>query len=282
MDLQLHDRTVLITGASGGIGQALALAFAAEGARLVLHGYDGFEALTAWHAAQPWAGRAICVRADVADPDAVAAAFAQGEAAFGRIDSCVANAGRWPPAELRLDQLPTARLRDTLAVNLLGAAWTARAWMDGLRRHGPHPDGEGASLAFIGSTAGRFGEAGHADYAMSKAGLVGLCLSLKNEVVHLDPYARVNVVAPGWTITHMVRPALAVPGVIDRVTRTMPLRQLARAADIARAVVVLASPVASRHVTGEVRTVAGGMEGRSLWEPGTADEDAVRRRLQDP
>ena len=279
MDTQLQDQTVLITGASGGIGRALARTFAAEGARLVLHAGSRPQELSAWVAEQPWAARALCVQADVRDPDAVSRAFQQGEARFGRIDVAVANAGRWPPDDQRLDQADVDRIRDTVEINLLGATWTARAWMDGLRRHGPRADGLGASLCFIGSTAGRFGEAGHADYSLSKAGLYGLVRSLKNEVVRLDPFARVHMVEPGWTVTEMAREALDQAGTITRVTRTMPLRQLARAADIARAVAFLCSPALARHISGEVLTVAGGMEGRVQWAPEDIDEPAIRTRV---
>lgn len=280
MDMHLDESTVLITGASGGIGRALAEAFAAEGARLVLHAHTSSASLEDFVRSRPWADRAHLVEADVRDPDAVAQAFHSGAARFGRIDVAVANAGVWPPTALPLDELPVARVADTVAVNLLGAAWTARAWMAGLRTHGPRPDGRGASLLLIGSTAGRFGEAGHADYAMTKAGLHGLMRSLKNEVVHVDPYARVNAVEPGWTVTPMAAGSLATSGAIAGVTATMPLRQLARPVDIARACVVLASPAASRHVSGEVLTVAGGMEGRHLWSPQDVDEGAVRARLE--
>lgn len=279
MDLRLDDLTVLITGASGGIGRGLAECFAAEGSRLVLHGHSGLAELEAWVADQAWSERALCVGADITRPDEVAAAFAAGEARFGRVDVAVANAGVWPKADERLDEASVARIRRTVDIDLLGAAWTARAWMDGLRRLGPRPDGQGASLCFIGSTAGELGEAGHADYAMCKAGLLGLVRSLKNEVVRLDPFARVNLVQPGWTATHMVREELAVPGAIAGILRTMPLRQVARAADVARAVAVLSSPAASRHLTGQVLTVAGGMEGRVQWSPADVDEDAVRQRL---
>jgi 3-oxoacyl-[acyl-carrier protein] reductase len=279
MDLQLDDLTVFISGASGGIGRALAEVFADEGCQLVLHGHSQLALLESWVAAQPWADRAQCVGGDLTRLPEVEAAFAAGEARFGRIDLTVANAGRWPRADLALDQAPEARVVDTLAVNLLGAAWTARAWMAGLRRHGPRPDGRGASLSFIGSTAGRFGERGHADYAMAKAGLRGLMLSLRHEVVDLDPYARVNMVEPGWTVTPMAAAALDAPGTITGVLRTMPLRQLARAVDIARLVAVLASPAVSRHVSGEVLTVAGGMDGRVRWGPPDIDEAAVRSRL---
>ncbi|HTE04882.1 MAG TPA: SDR family oxidoreductase, partial [Planctomycetota bacterium] len=155
------------------------------------------------------------------------------------------------------------------------------AFLAALARTGPRADGHGASLTFLGSTAGRFGEAGHAEYAAAKAGLRGAMLSLKNEIVHLDPFGRVNLVQPGWTVTHMARPALQQPGVIGRVLSTMPLRQLGRARDVARAIVVLASPAASRHVSGEALTIAGGMEGRQQWTAADVDEEAVRRRAQE-
>jgi 3-oxoacyl-[acyl-carrier protein] reductase len=281
MDLALADKVVFITGASGGIGRALAEEFAAEGCRLVLHGHARGGELEAWLAERPFADRALAVRADVADPAQVDAAMAAAVARFGRVDVCVPNAGVWVPPPLPLHELPVERVRHTLDVNLLGALWTARAFLAALARSGPRADGHGASLTFLGSTAGRFGEAGHAEYAAAKAGLHGLMLSLKNEIVRLDPFGRVNLVQPGWTVTHMARPALEEPGVIGRVVATMPLRQLGRARDVARAIVVLSSPAASRHVSGEALTVAGGMEGRLQWTAADVDENAVRRRARE-
>ena len=116
----------------------------------------------------------------------------------------------------------------------------------------------------VGSTAGRFGEAGHADYAAAKAAIQGgLLLSLKNEVARLGPRVRVNAVAPGWTVSPMTRGMLEEDDV-RRITRTMPLRKVATPEDVAAQVVVLASERLSGHVTGELVTVAGGMEGRVL------------------
>ena len=279
MDLALADKVVLVTGASGGIGRAVAEAFAGEGARVVAHGHRNWKSLEAWLADRPWSDRALAVRADVARPEELEAAFDRALSAFGRVDACVANAGIWSPDPLLLHEVPAERIRKVLEVNLLGAIWTARAFMAARARPGARPDGHGASLVLIGSTAARFGESHHAEYSISKAGLYGALRSLKNEIVHLDPFARVNLVEPGWTATPMAMDALEVPGAISGVTRTMALRQIGRPEDVARAVVFLSSHAAARHLSGEVLTVAGGMEGRSLWGTGEIDEEAVRRRL---
>ena len=111
-----------------------------------------------------------------------------------------------------------------------------------------------------------FGEAGHADYAAAKSAVVsGLLLSLKNEVVRVAPSARVNAVCPGWTVSPMTRSTLD-DDLVRRVTRTMPLRKVAQPEDVARQVVALASDEVSGHVTGQVITVAGGMEGRVVHD----------------
>jgi 3-oxoacyl-[acyl-carrier protein] reductase len=110
------------------------------------------------------------------------------------------------------------------------------------------------------------GEAGHADYAAAKSAVIGgLLLSLKNEVVRTHPLARVNAVAPGWTESPMTRGHVSDEQV-RRISRTMALRKVAQPEDVAYQVVVLASPVLSGHVTGQVVTVAGGMEGRVVHD----------------
>lgn len=281
MNLGLQDKVVFISGASGGIGRALAQTFAAEGAFVALHGHRQWEALNEWLARQPWSDRALTVQADVTDAGEVDAALRTAMDRWGRVDVCVANAGIWPPGDVPLVELDEDRVREVVGVNLLGAVWTARAFLKTLARAGPREDGEGAALLFTGSTAGRFGERGHADYAASKAGLVGLMLTLKNEIVDIDPYARVNVVEPGWTMTEMARESVSSSDGVTGVVRTMPLRQLARPEDIARTVAFLASPLAARHISGQVVTVAGGMEGRVLWQPEQVDGAAVLRRLDE-
>jgi len=280
VDLGLKERVVWITGASGGIGRALAEVFATEGALLGLHGHRSADALRAWVAAQPWRERAEVLAGDLGDAAAAESAAAQLLRRFGRIDVAVANAGRWPAEHRELHELEPERLRRTLDDNLLSALFTARAFLAALARTGPRVDGDGVALVFVGSTAGRFGERGHCDYAVAKAALVGALKTLKNEIAALDPYGRVNMVEPGWTVTHVERPALRRPGQIERVTRTMALRQLGRAVDVARAVAWLASPRAAAHVTGEVLTIAGGMEGRLLWNEDEVERGPILERLE--
>ncbi len=279
MNLGLGGKTVLVTGASGGIGRATAVALAAEGAQVVLHANRQWDSARSWLKDQSWGDRALVVRADVTDPGQVERAFAAAVDRFGPLHGCVVNAGIWPPEDKALVDMDDARVRQTLGVNLTGATWTSRAFLRSIRSTGPAEAGVGSSLVYTGSTAAKFGEKGHCDYAASKAGLYGLMRSLKNEIVDIDPYGRVNVVDPGWTVTEMTAKGLDEPGVVEQVVRTMPVQQLARAQDIAMALVALLSPTLSRHVSGEIVTVAGGMEGRVLREAKDVDAAAVKARL---
>jgi 3-oxoacyl-[acyl-carrier protein] reductase len=253
----LEDKGVLVTGASGGIGAACARAFAAEGARVVVHYHRGEE--RARNVAAELGGAPV-LGADLTDEREVDRLFAAAREALGRIDVCAAVAGVWPSADVPVWELPLERWELTLRQNLTSAFLTARGFLREVERNGA------GSLVLVGSTAGLVGEAGHADYASAKSAILGgLLLSLKNEVVRVAPRARVNAVAPGWTESPMTRGHVD-PESIRRVSRTMALRKVARPEDVARQVVVLASDELSGHVTGQVVTVAGGMEGRILHE----------------
>lgn len=255
MNLGLEEKVVLVTGGSSGIGRAIATAFAAEGARVVAHGFTGEATLAGW--CDPLG--ITTVAGDLRDADATDRIFDTVVARHGRIDVVAANAGRWSEPDLRIHETPADALRQALDDNVLTAMLTARSFFRTLV-----PGPEGASIVFTGSTAGRFGEAGHAGYATAKSALRGLVASLKNEIVTLDPRGRVNGVEPGWTVTPAVA-HVVTPELVARATRTMPLRRLADPEDIAKAVLFLSSPTAARHLSGEWLTVAGGMEGRLLW-----------------
>jgi 3-oxoacyl-[acyl-carrier protein] reductase len=252
MQTGLAGKRVLVTGASGGIGSACARAFAAEGADVVLHFHRGKERVE--ELAAELKGRASVVGADLTQEDQVDRLFA----AAGALDICAAVAGVWPSDDVPVWELTLERWRATLDANLTATFLTARGFLRQL-------EGDGA-LVLVGSTAGIVGEAGHADYAAAKSAILGgLLLSLKNEVVRKNPLARVNAVAPGWTESPMTR-GLVSEEQVHRISRTMALRKVAQPEDVASQVVVLASPVLSGHVTGQVVTVAGGMEGRVIHD----------------
>jgi len=179
MQSGLAGKVALITGASGGIGRAIASALAAEGASVALHAHANGPALRNWVEQQDWKDQATVVSADVRQPGSIEAAMMSAAGSFGRVDVCVVNAGIWAPESGPLHELAESRIRNVVETNLLGATWTARAFLKSLAKTGPRDDGDGAALVFVGSTAGRFGEAGHAEYAISKAGLYGLLRSLK-------------------------------------------------------------------------------------------------------
>lgn len=246
-----------MAGASGGIGAACARAFHAEGARVVVHYHSGEERARALAAEL---GGAATVQADLTLEEDVDRLFAEARAALGQVDACAAVQGVWPREDVPVWELPLERWEDTLRQNLTTTFLVARGFLREVARNGH------GSLVLVGSTAGVFGEAGHADYAAAKSAVLGgLLLSLKNEIVRIAPKARVNAVAPGWTESPMTR------GLVDgervrAVSRTMALRKVAQPEDVAAQVVALASDTISGHVTGQVVVVAGGMEGRTIHD----------------
>ena len=258
MDTGLSGKRVLVTGASGGIGAACARAFAAEGARVAIHYHRGRERAEAVAAD---CGEAVLVQADLRRDEEADRLFAELRSELGGLDVCAAVAGVWPEEDVPLWRLSLDRWQETLAANLTATFLTARGFLQEVERSGH------GSLVLVGSTAGIFGEAGHADYASAKSAIVrGLLATLKNEIVRVAPKGRVNAVCPGWTLSPMTRTTLDDPGLVERATRTMSLRKVARPEDVAAQIVVLASDELSGHVTGQVVVVAGGMEGRVLHD----------------
>jgi 3-oxoacyl-[acyl-carrier protein] reductase len=254
MDSGLDGATVLVTGGAGGIGAAISSAFAAEGARVAVHFHSN---ATATRLAQQLHG--IAVKADLTDERETHAMFDAVLATFGHLDVCVANAGWYPPDDVPIWELPVARWREVMDRNLTTTFLTAKGFL-------AHASTTGrGSLVMVASTAGEFGEAGHSDYAAAKGAIgSGLLRSLKNEAARIGDGVRVNAVAPGWTITPRREEAGMDPSMVERATATMARKQLARPADVATQVVILASDRLSAHQTGQLVTVAGGMEGRII------------------
>jgi 3-oxoacyl-[acyl-carrier protein] reductase len=255
MDTGLEGKGVLVTGGAGGIGTAIVRAFAGEGARVCVH-YRSSEERARGLAEQV---SGIALYANMTNEHEVETLVSRAASELGRIDVLIANAGVWPQEDEPIWEMTIERWRQTIRVNLEGTFLVCRAFLQHIAQTGT------GNVVLIGSTAGVFGEAGHADYATAKGALTsGFLKSLKNEIVRIAPGGRANAVCPGWTVTEMTRDALEDPTLEPEVTRTMALRKLGRAEDVARTVVALASDEISGHVTGEVITVAGGMEGRVI------------------
>ena len=257
MDTGLEGKGVIVTGGAGGIGTEVVRAFAAEGASVAVH-YRGSE-----ERAIALAGKVagVAVRADLTNEDDADSLVPRALEKLGRVDVLIANAGRWPSEDTPVWEMSYDRWRATIASNLDSVFLTCRSFLRHVATTGT------GNIVIVSSTAGLFGEAGHADYAAAKAALIdGLAKSLKNEIVRVAPRGRVNVVCPGWTRTEMAREALEDPTLEPRVTRTMALAKIGTPQDVARVIVSLASDEISGHVTGQVITIAGGMEGRVLRE----------------
>jgi 3-oxoacyl-[acyl-carrier protein] reductase len=269
MDSHLKNRVVLVTGASGGIGGDVVRAFIHEGARVVAHFGEHGDRAAQLH--QELGASCVPLGADLTLEADVERLFAEIEAGMGPVEVLVANAGWWPPDDTPLERMTLKQWKHTLDVNLTSTFLTLREFCRGIVRHNLTDP----SAVLIGSTAAVFGEAGHADYAAAKAGLTyGLARSMKNEIARLAPRGRVNVVCPGWTLTPEKRSTLDADQV-RRVLQSIPMRKLGRAHDVAMAVVYLASSHLSGHVSGQVLTVSGGMDGRVLYERDEVDPNSV-------
>lgn len=274
MDTDLKDKVVLVTGASGGIGAAIARALAAEGARLVLHYCKGRSRIAALQAELGGGASAphLAAGADLRRESEVRALFATARRRMGGVDVLVANAGAWENRDVPIGSMSLRQWEATQRTVLTSVFLCLREFFREVGRR------ERGNAVLIGSTAGVFGEAGHADYAAAKSAVAyGLTRTAKNEIARLAPRTRdycggrVNCVCPGWTVVPRNEAKLGDAAVVRKVTSTMALPKIARPSDIAHAVVFLASDRLSGHLTGQTVVVAGGMEGRQLWKPEEID-----------
>jgi len=275
METQLAGQVVVITGASGGIGSAIAREFAAERARLVLHYRKGRANITALQRELKNV-ETISVSADLTREADAKRLFAAARKRFGRVDTLIANAGAWETRDVPLHKMSLRQWRTTLDGVLTSAFLSLREFLRLVadQRHG--------NAVLIASTAAVFGEAGHADYAAGKAAIAyGLTRSLKNEIARIAPHTRdycggrINCICPGWTVVPRLAAKLGNEKTIRRVAATMALPQFARPEDIARAAVFLSSDRLARHITGQTLVIAGGMEGRLLWQADEIDPRIV-------
>ena len=238
-------RVALITGASRGIGRAIALRLAAGGAVVVAAARGENAAPTAAAIAEA-GGRAESIALDVTDAEAVAGAVAGIIERHGRVDILVNNAG------ITRDQLVLRMKRDdwdaVIATNLTAAFTCVQAVLR------PMVKQRRGRIINVSSVVGQSGNAGQANYAASKAGLIGLTKSLALEVASRN--ITVNAVTPGLIDTDMTRAISA--GAHEEWAARIPLQRLGTVEDVAGAVAFLASDEAA-YITGHVLAVNGGM-----------------------
>ena len=243
----LTGRVALVTGSSRGIGRAVALRLAADGARVVVNYRSGFEAADEVVGKIATAGgEAFAVGADVTQADDVARLVEAPLARFGRLDIVVNNAG--VTRDGLLMKMSEADWDDVLATNLRSVFLVSRAAVRPMLRQ------RGGRLVNMTSISGLAGNAGQTNYASAKAGIIGFTMSLAKEVGSRG--ITVNAVAPGYVPTDLTR---ALPqALIDEAVRLTPLGRLGAVEDVAAAVAFLASDDAS-FITGQVLRVDGGM-----------------------
>jgi 3-oxoacyl-[acyl-carrier protein] reductase len=245
MTFDFSGKVCIVTGASRGIGRAIASTLASAGATVVLAA-RGDHAATAAGAIEGAGGRAVPVSVDVTDAGAVQAAVDRTMDEFGRIDVLVNNAG------ITRDQLLLRMKRDdwdaVLATNLTAAFTCTQAVVKPMIRQ------RSGRIISISSVVGQSGNPGQANYAASKAGLIGFSKALARELASRQ--ITVNVVAPGLIDTDMTR-AISDGAHADW-AGSVPLGRLGTADEVAAAVCFLASDAAA-YITGQVLAVNGGM-----------------------
>jgi 3-oxoacyl-[acyl-carrier protein] reductase len=242
----LDDRTALVTGASRGIGEAVALRLAAEGARVVLAARDEERLAAVAGAIGTAGGEAAVLPLDLARPETVADALAGLEGAFAEVDVLVNNAGI--TADNLLARMSLDDWQRVLTTNLTAAFALTRELVRGMIRR------RWGRVISVSSVVGLMGNAGQANYAASKAGLVGFSKSLARELGSRS--ITVNVVAPGYVDTAMTD--RLSEEVKKDLTGSIPLRRIGTVGDVAAAVAFLAGEEAG-YITGHVLNVSGGL-----------------------
>jgi 3-oxoacyl-[acyl-carrier protein] reductase len=242
-------KVAIITGASRGIGRGVAVAFAREGADVVVN-YASNHAAAEEVASEIRAlgRRCVLVAGSVGDP-AVAESLAQSALKeLGRIDVLVNNAGIGKDGHLMM--MADSTWESVLDINLHGSFYCTRAVTGAMIAQGS------GTIVNMSSSSGVRGRAGQVSYAATKGALLGLTTQFARE---LGPYGvRVNALAPGFIETDMIDGLLGRPGVKDAFISATPMRRLGTSDDIAEATLFLASP-ASSFVTGHVMLINGGL-----------------------
>lgn len=245
--MHLTGKTAIVTGGSRGIGRAIALCLAEEGAKVaVIYAGNTAAAEETLQAITEKGGQAISIQCDVANEDAVNAMVKQVKEQFGSVDILVNNAGITRDGLLM--RMKTADWQAVLDTNLTGTFFCTKAVTKIMMKQ------RSGAIVNLTSVVGLTGNAGQANYAAAKSGIIGFTKSVAKELASRG--IRANAVAPGYIDTDMT--AVLSDAVKEEMIKTIPLGRVAQPEEVAKAVLFLVSDYAS-YITGQVLNVDGGM-----------------------
>jgi glucose 1-dehydrogenase len=257
----LRGQTAIVTGASSGLGRAIAGALCAAGANVVVNYIGSDEEARevvheATHCGCEHRGRAVAVKADVSDEQQVAGMFGRAIDEFGTVDILINNAGLQQDAPF--EQMTMAQWRKVIDVNLTGQFLCAREAVREFKRRGVRPEVSccAGKIVCVSSVHEVIPWAGHVNYAASKGGVMLMMKSIAQEVA---PWRiRVNSICPGAVRTPINRPAWETPEAYAELLRLIPYKRIGEPEDVARLAVWLCCDEAD-YITGASLFVDGGM-----------------------
>ena len=249
--MRIKDKVALVTGGSRGIGRAICLRLATEGAKVAVVDILEQEAAQTAEEIKAKGAQALALKTDVTQLDQVRACVQKIKDTWGAVDILVNNAG-WDKVEPFVDSQPETWDK-VIAINLKGPINFCHAVIPQMIERGA------GKIITISSDAGRVGSTGEAVYSACKAGVIGFSKTLARELARSK--INVNVVCPGPTDTALLKQVTAGERgarIIEAMTKAVPFRRLGQPEEIANAVAFFASPDAD-FVTGQVLSVSGGL-----------------------
>lgn len=248
LKVDLNGQTAIVTGASQGLGKAIAIALGAAGARVACLARNAEKLAETCATIQANGGRGEAFAGDVKDRNFIDPLVDKIAEEWGRLDILVNNAGI--TRDTLLPRMSDAEWDDVIETNLRGAFLFTRAACRHMMR------ARYGRVINMASVSGLIGNAGQTNYSASKAGLIGMTRSLSKELASRN--VTVNAVAPGFIESEMTQ--RLGDTILDEVKKRIPAKRIGLADDVSACVLFLASPAAG-YVTGQVLTVDGGMTG---------------------